>query len=171
MAPAPVPPAPTVGIVMGSQSDWPTMQTTADTLQGLGIAYEARVLSAHRTPDETADWAAGARDRGLRVLIAAAGGAAALPGAVAAKTTLPVIGVPMEGWALKGLDALLSMVQMPPGVPVATVAIGKPGATNAALLAAEILALSDDAVAAALNEYRAKRAKQILDNPDPSQNG
>lgn len=161
-------PVPLVGIVMGSQSDWPTMQATADTLQGLGIPYEARVLSAHRTPDETADWAATARERGLRVLIAAAGGAAALPGAVAAKTTLPVIGVPMEGWALKGLDALLSMVQMPPGIPVGTVAIGKPGATNAALLAASILAVTDDDVGRALDAYRAKRAQQVLDNPDPS---
>lgn len=164
-------PVPLVGIVMGSQSDWPTMQATADTLHGLGIPYEARVLSAHRTPDETAEWAGTARERGIRVLIAAAGGAAALPGAVAAKTTLPVIGVPMEGWALKGLDALLSMVQMPPGIPVGTVAIGKPGATNAALLAASILAVTDADVAQALDAYRAKRAQQILDNPDPSAAG
>ncbi|PZC49681.1 MAG: 5-(carboxyamino)imidazole ribonucleotide mutase [Chloroflexi bacterium] len=156
---------------MGSQSDWPTMQATADTLTGLGIPFEARVLSAHRTPDETAQWAATARERGIRVLIAAAGGAAALPGAIAAKTTLPVIGVPMEGWALKGLDALLSMVQMPPGIPVGTVSIGKPGATNAALYAAAILAVSDEAVAQALDAYRAKRAQQILDNPDPSKAG
>jgi 5-(carboxyamino)imidazole ribonucleotide mutase len=162
---------PRVGIVMGSQSDWPTMQATADTLDGLGIAWEARVLSAHRTPDETAEWAATARERGLRVLVAAAGGAAALPGAVSAKSTLPVIGVPMEGWALKGLDALLSMVQMPPGIPVGVVAIGKPGATNAALLAAAILAVTDSGVAQALDAYRAKRAGQILDNPDPSQAG
>jgi len=156
---------------MGSQSDWPTMQATADTLTGLGIPFEARVLSAHRTPDETAQLAATARERGIRVLIAAAGGAAALPGAIAAKTTLPVIGVPMEGWALKGLDALLSMVQMPPGIPVGTVSIGKPGATNAALYAAAILAVSDEAVAQALDAYRAKRAQQILDNPDPSKAG
>ena len=162
---------PRVGIVMGSQSDWPTMQATADTLDGLGIPYETRVLSAYRTPDETAAWAAGARDRGIQVLIAAAGGAAALPGAVAAQTTLPVIGVPMEGWALKGLDALLSMVQMPPGIPVGTVSIGKPGATNAALYAAAIIAVTDTAVAQALDAYRAKRAQQILENPDPSQAG
>ena len=164
-------PLPRVGIVMGSQSDWPTMQATAETLTGLGIPFEARVLSAHRTPDETAQWAATARERGIRVLIAAAGGAAALPGAVAAQTTLPVIGVPMEGWALKGLDALLSMVQMPPGIPVGTVSIGKPGATNAALYAAAILAVSDESVAQALDAYRAKRAQQILDNPDPSKAG
>lgn len=163
--------APLVGIVMGSQSDWPTMQATADTLDGLGIAWEARVLSAHRTPDETAEWAATARERGLRVLIAAAGGAAALPGAVSAKSTLPVIGVPMEGWALKGQDAMLSMVQMPPGIPVGVVAIGKPGATNAALLAAAILAVTDAGVAQALDAYRAKRARQILENPDPSKAG
>ena len=164
-------PVPRVGIVMGSQSDWPAMQATAATLDALGIGWEARVLSAHRTPDETAEWAGTARERGLRVLIAAAGGAAALPGAVAAKSTLPVIGVPMEGWALQGLDALLSMVQMPPGIPVGVVSIGKPGATNAALLAAAILAVTDAGVAQALDDYRAKRARQILDNPDPSQAG
>lgn len=160
-------PVPLVGIVMGSQSDWPTMQATADTLQRLEVPHETRILSAHRTPDETAAYAAAAADRGLRVLIAAAGGAAALPGALAAKTGLPVIGVPMEGWALHGMDALFSMVQMPPGVPVATVAIGTPGATNAALLAAQILALSDPAVAQALHDERARRAQAVLDNPDP----
>ena len=158
---------PLVGIVMGSQSDWPTMQAAADTLTDLGIPYEARVLSAHRVPDETAEWAAGAADRGIKVLIAAAGGAAALPGVVAAKTLLPVIGVPMEGWALQGLDALLSIVQMPPGIPVGTVSIGKPGATNAALYAAHILALADDSVREALAAYRERRAKQILENSDP----
>ena len=160
-------PTPLVGIVMGSQSDWPTMQATADTLTDLGIPYEARVLSAHRVPEETAEWAAGAADRGIRVLIAAAGGAAALPGVVAAKTLLPVIGVPMEGWALQGLDALLSIVQMPPGIPVGTMSIGKPGATNAALYAAHILALSDDDVRGALSDYRERRATQILENSDP----
>ena len=160
-------PTPLVGIVMGSQSDWPTMQASADTLTDLGIPYEARVLSAHRVPEETAQWAAGAADRGIKVLIAAAGGAAALPGVVAAKTLLPVIGVPMEGWALQGLDALLSIVQMPPGIPVGTMSIGKPGATNAALYAAHILALSDDDVRDALAAYRARRAHQILENSDP----
>lgn len=160
-------PTPLVGIVMGSQSDWPTMSACADTLADLGIAYEARVLSAHRVPDETAQWAAGAADRGIKVLIAAAGGAAALPGAVAAQTLLPVIGVPMEGWALKGLDALLSIVQMPPGIPVGTVSIGKPGATNAALYAAHILALSNADVRDALAAYRRRRADQILENSDP----
>jgi len=160
-------PHPRVGIVMGSQSDWPTMRAAAETLEQLGVPYEARVLSAHRTPAETADWAAGAEARGMRVLIAAAGGAAALPGVVAAHSLLPVIGVPMEGWALQGLDALLSMVQMPPGIPVGTVAIGKPGATNAALYAAHILALEDAAVRAALAEYRQRRADQILAQEDP----
>lgn len=162
---------PLVGIVMGSQSDWPSMQACADTLEGLGIPHEARVLSAHRTPDETANYAAAAAERGIRVLIAAAGGAAALPGALAAKTPLPVIGVPMEGWALHGMDALLAMVQMPPGVPVATVAIGKPGATNAALLAGQILALHDADIAAALDDYRTRRAQDILENPDPRASG
>lgn len=160
-------PNPRVGIVMGSQSDWPTMRAAAETLEQLDIPYEARVLSAHRTPAETAEWAAGAEARGMRVLIAAAGGAAALPGVVAAHTLLPVIGVPMEGWALQGLDALLSIVQMPPGIPVGTVAIGKPGATNAALYAAHILALTDDDVRDALRDYRAQRAAQILEREDP----
>ncbi|MEE9278392.1 MAG: 5-(carboxyamino)imidazole ribonucleotide mutase, partial [Dehalococcoidia bacterium] len=117
-----------VGVIMGSQSDWETMQATTETLTGLGIPFESRILSAHRTPDETGAYAASARERGLEVIIAGAGGAAALPGVIAAKTLLPVIGVPMEGWALQGLDALLSMVQMPAGVPVATVAIGRAGA-------------------------------------------
>ncbi len=160
-------PNPVVGIVMGSQSDWPTMQVAAETLDALGVPYEARVLSAHRVPEETGAWAASASERGMKVLIAAAGGAAALPGVVAAKTLLPVIGVPMEGWALQGLDALLSMVQMPPGVPVGTMSIGKPGATNAALYAAHILAVEDATVRKALAAYRARRSEQILENPDP----
>ncbi|HJN92162.1 MAG TPA: 5-(carboxyamino)imidazole ribonucleotide mutase [Dehalococcoidia bacterium] len=158
---------PLVGIVMGSQSDWPVMEAAATTLEQLGIPYEARVLSAHRVPEETAAWASQAAGRGMKVLIAAAGGAAALPGVVAAQTLLPVVGVPMEGWALKGLDALLSMVQMPPGIPVGTVSIGKPGATNAALYAAQILAVEDAAVRASVAAYRRGRAEQILANPDP----
>ena len=162
---------PVVSVIMGSQSDWDTMRHAIDTLEKLGIPCEARIMSAHRTPARVVEYVEPARERGLKVIIGAAGGAAALPGAIAAKTTLPVIGVPMEGWALKGLDALLSMVQMPPGIPVGTVSIGKPGATNAALYAAAILAVSDEAVAQALDAYRAKRAQQILDNPDPSKAG
>ncbi len=158
---------PVVGIVMGSQSDWPVMEAAASTLEGLGIAYEARVLSAHRVPEETAAWASEAAGRGIKVLIAAAGGAAALPGVVAAQTLLPVVGVPMEGWALQGLDALLSMVQMPPGVPVGTMSIGKPGAVNAALYAAQILAVEDESVRESVAAYRKGRADQILGSPDP----
>jgi 5-(carboxyamino)imidazole ribonucleotide mutase len=160
---------PVVGIVMGSQSDWPVMEAAAQTLDQLGIPYEARVLSAHRVPEETAAWASQAVGRGMKVLIAAAGGSAALPGVVAAQTLLPVVGVPMEGWALKGLDALLSMVQMPPGIPVGTVSIGKPGATNAALYAAQILAVEDASVRESVAAYRRGRAEQILENPDPHQ--
>ncbi len=157
-----------VGVIMGSQSDWETMRATAETLERLEVPFETRVLSAHRTPDETAAYAASAEGRGLEVLIAGAGGAAALPGVVAAQTILPVIGVPMEGWALKGMDALLSMVQMPGGIPVATVSIGRAGATNAALLAAQILAIARPEVADRLRAYRAERAQAILDAPDPS---
>ena len=160
-----------VGVMMGSHSDWETMRHAASTLEELGIAWEARVLSAHRTPNETAAYAAEAAGRGIRVLIAAAGGAAALPGAVAAKTDLPVIGVPMKGWATDGLDSLLSMAQMPRGVPVATVAIGRAGAVNSALLAARILALGDDAVAAQVAAYREARAREALEAPHPSLEG
>ena len=158
---------PLVGVVMGSQSDWKTMQATTETLERLNVPFEARVLSAHRTPDETLAYAELAHERGIGVLIAGAGGAAALPGVLAAKTILPVIGVPMEGWALHGLDALLSMVQMPGGVPVATVAIGRAGATNAALLATQILAINRPEFSEALQAYRAERAAAILDSPDP----
>lgn len=157
-----------VGVMMGSHSDWETMRHAAATLEELGIAWEARVLSAHRTPDETAAYAAAAAGRGIRVLIAAAGGAAALPGAVAAKTDLPVIGVPMKGWATDGLDSLLSMAQMPRGVPVATVAIGRAGAVNSALLAARILALGDAAVAERVAAYREARALEALEAPHPT---
>ncbi len=159
---------PLVGVMMGSHSDWETIKNTASTLESLGISWEARVLSAHRTPDETAEYAAEAQGRGIKVIIAAAGGAAALPGAVAAKTPIPVIGVPVKGWATDGLDSLLSMAQMPRGVPVATVAIGRTGAVNAALLAGRILALSDPAIAAAVNADRERRAAEQLSQPHPT---
>ena len=163
-----MPDAPLVGVMMGSHSDWETIKNTASTLELLGISWEARVLSAHRTPDETADYAATAAGRGIKVIIAAAGGAAALPGAVAAKTPLPVIGVPVKGWATDGLDSLLSMAQMPRGVPVATVAIGRTGAVNAALLAGRILALSDEAIAEQVDADRVRRAEEQLSQPHPT---
>jgi 5-(carboxyamino)imidazole ribonucleotide mutase len=153
---------PLVGIVMGSATDWNIMQRTTKTLAEFDVAYEARVLSAHRTPDETAEWARSAEERGLRVLIAAAGGAAHLAGVVAAHTLLPVLGVPMQAWSLDGLDSLLAMAQMPRGIPVATLAIGSAGATNAALLAIEILALSDPDLRQKLTEFRAAQAHDIL---------
>ncbi len=159
---------PLVGVMMGSHSDWETIKNTATTLESLGISWEARVLSAHRTPDETAEYAAEAQGRGIKVIIAAAGGAAALPGAVAAKTPLPVIGVPVKGWATDGLDSLLSMSQMPRGVPVATVAIGRTGAVNAALLAGRMLALSDPEIAAAVDRDREQRAAEQLSQPHPT---
>ena len=159
---------PLVGVMMGSHSDWDTIKNTALTLESLGISWEARVLSAHRTPDETAAYAAQAQGRGIKVIIAAAGGAAALPGAVAAKTPIPVIGVPVKGWATDGLDSLLSMAQMPRGVPVATVAIGRTGAVNAALLAGRILALSDPEIAAAVDQDRQRRAEEQLSQPHPT---
>ena len=152
-----------VGIIMGSTSDWETMQHTAQTLDQLGVAYEKRVISAHRTPKLMYEWGASARDRGLKVVIAGAGGAAHLAGVAAALTPVPVLGVPMESASLKGLDSLLSMVQMPGGVPVATFAIGKPGAINAALFAAAILALSDAKIAHALDAFRAAQAKKVED--------
>ena len=155
--------APLVGIIMGSTSDWETMQHTAQTLDQLGVAYEKRVISAHRTPKLMYEWGLSARDRGLKVVIAGAGGAAHLAGVAAALTPVPVLGVPMESALLKGLDSLLSMVQMPGGVPVATFAIGKPGAINAALFAAAILALSDAKIAQALDAFRAAQAKKVED--------
>ncbi len=158
-----------VGVVMGSRSDWVTMKNATDTLEGLGVGYEVRILSAHRTPEALAEWVDGARERGLRVMIAAAGGAAHLAGVVASKTTLPVLGVPMESQALKGMDSLLSTVQMPAGIPVATLAIGKAGAINAALLAAQILGTEDAGVAQAVREHREARAAKILADPDPRQ--
>jgi 5-(carboxyamino)imidazole ribonucleotide mutase len=151
-----------VGIVMGSTSDWETMQAAAKTLDDFGIAHEAKALSAHRTPKAVAEWAGGAAGRGIKVIIAAAGGAAHLAGVVAAHSTLPVLGVPMPSKHLKGLDSLLSTVQMPKGVPVATFAIGEAGAANAALFAVALLALSDRALAAKLEEFRRKQTEAVL---------
>ena len=157
---------PLVGVIMGSRSDWATLQHTAETLESLGVPCEVRVLSAHRTPDQLAEYAESAERRGLEVIIAGAGGAAALPGAVAAKTILPVLGVPIES-ALNGLDSLLSMVQMPAGVPVGTLAVGRPGAVNAALLAVAILAGKRPDLREALRRHREAQARQILEHPDP----
>lgn len=159
---------PIVGIIMGSASDWQTMRYAVETLERLGVAHECRVISAHRTPDLLIDYVAAARGRGLRVLIAGAGGAAALPGMCAAKTMLPVLGVPIESAALRGMDSLLSIVQMPAGVPVGTLAIGRAGAINAAILAGQILALQDEPVAAALRELREGQVRAALEQPDPS---
>jgi 5-(carboxyamino)imidazole ribonucleotide mutase len=156
-----------VGIIMGSSSDWETMQAAADMLDTLAVAYEVRVVSAHRTPDLLFEYAAGARARGLEVLIAGAGGAAHLPGMTAAKTTLPVLGVPVQSKSLGGMDSLLSIVQMPAGVPVATFAIGAAGATNAALCAAAILGNKHPAVAAALEAFRERQTAGVLGQPDP----
>jgi 5-(carboxyamino)imidazole ribonucleotide mutase len=156
---------PAVGIVMGSQSDWQTMQHAAQTLDRLGITQEARIVSAHRTPDRLFDYARKARERGLRIIIAGAGGAAHLPGMVAALTSLPVLGVPIESRALKGMDSLLSIVQMPAGIPVATFAIGEAGAVNAALFAAAILALSDNAAAINLDRWRQAQTERVADRP------
>lgn len=158
---------PLVAVIMGSKSDWETMTHAAQTLDKLGVPYEVRVLSAHRTPDELAAYAESAEKRGLEVIIAGAGGAAALPGAIAAKTALPVLGVPMESQSLKGMDSLLSMVQMPAGIPVATLAIGKAGAINAALFAAAILANKHTDVRRALHDYRNAQSRAVLENPDP----
>src|SRR5258707_3568373 len=154
---------PVVGIIMGSSSDWETMQHCAQTLEQLGVALEKRVISAHRTPQLAFEWASGAEARGLKVVIAAAGGAAHLAGVAAALTPLPVLGVPMESASLKGLDSLLSMVQMPGGVPVATFAIGKPGAINAALFAAAILAHGDPKIKKAADDYRATQSKKVAE--------
>jgi 5-(carboxyamino)imidazole ribonucleotide mutase len=158
---------PLVGVIMGSRSDWDTMRHAAETLERLDVPFETRVVSAHRTPDLLFEYASTARERGLAVLIAGAGGAAHLPGMVAAKTSLPVLGVPIQSRALNGLDSLLSIAQMPAGIPVGTLAIGEAGATNAALLAASILAISDPAVRAALDAFRADQTAGVLDNPDP----
>ncbi len=158
---------PRIGIVMGSRSDWDTLAPAADILGKLGIAHEVRVVSAHRTPDLLFDYAAQAAARGLKAIIAGAGGAAHLPGMLAAKTALPILGVPVQSHALNGVDSLLSIVQMPAGVPVATFAIGKAGAVNAALFAAGVLALEDATVARALADFRAAQTEQVLAKPDP----
>jgi 5-(carboxyamino)imidazole ribonucleotide mutase len=156
---------PHVGLIMGSQSDWPTLKAAADLLAELGIAHESKIVSAHRTPDRMTSYAKGAAGRGLKVIIAAAGGAAHLPGMTAAMTTLPVLGVPIESKALHGLDSLLSIVQMPGGVPVATFAIGESGARNAALHAAAILALNDTALAKKLARWRKRQTESVSQAP------
>ena len=157
---------PLVGIIMGSKSDWETMRHAAETLDTLGIAHETRVVSAHRTPKRLYDYAHSARGRGLKVIIAGAGGAAHLPGMTASMSSLPVLGVPVETQALKGMDSLLSIVQMPAGVPVGTLAIGKAGAINAALLAAAMLATTDDALAERLEAWRAKQTGSVAEVPE-----
>ena len=157
--------APPVAIIMGSQSDWETMRHAAETLSLLGIGHEARIVSAHRTPERLYDFAREARGRGVKVIVAGAGGSAHLPGMVAAMTPLPVLGVPVESKALKGMDSLLSIVQMPGGVPVGTLAIGRSGAINAALLAAAILALGDPAVADALDAWRRRQTEAVAEHP------
>jgi len=158
---------PLVGIIMGSQSDWETMRAAAETLDKLAIPYEVRVVSAHRTPDLLFEYASTARQRGLEAIIAGAGGAAHLPGMTASKTSLPVLGVPVQSKALNGMDSLLSIVQMPAGVPVATFAIGVAGATNAALTAASILGNKYPAIAAALDAFREQQTANVLENSDP----
>jgi len=162
-----MPASPRVGIVMGSKSDWPTLSKAAEVLDALEIAYHAEIVSAHRTPRKMLEFAGAARERGFQVLIAGAGGAAHLPGMVASMTDLPVLGVPVESRALNGLDSLLSIVQMPRGVPVATLAIGEAGAANAGLLAASILGVSDPDVAARYGDWRARQTREVLDHPEP----
>ena len=157
-----------VAIIMGSRSDWETMRYTSEVLDSLAIDYEVRVVSAHRTPDLLFEYAGSAVERGLKVIIAGAGGAAHLPGMAASKTRLPVLGVPIQSKTLRGLDSLLSIVQMPAGVPVGSMAIGKAGAINAALLAAAILANDDDAVATALEKFRERQTEDVLANGDPT---
>ncbi|MBA3068608.1 MAG: 5-(carboxyamino)imidazole ribonucleotide mutase [Hyphomonas sp.] len=158
--------APVVGIIMGSQSDWPVMQEAARMLEAMGVAYETRIVSAHRTPDRLTDYAKAAKGRGLKVIIAGAGGAAHLPGMTAAMTPLPVLGVPVQSKALSGLDSLLSIVQMPKGVPVGTLAIGEAGAANAGLLAASIIALEDAGVAAKLDAFRKAQTDSVKEAPE-----
>lgn len=154
-----------VGIIMGSTSDWETMRHAAETLEALGVAHETRVVSAHRTPQRLYDYATGAADRGIKVIIAGAGGAAHLPGMAASMTHLPVLGVPVESKALKGMDSLLSIVQMPGGIPVGTLAIGKAGAINAGLLAASILSLSDEGLAERLKDWRQRQTDSVANDP------
>jgi 5-(carboxyamino)imidazole ribonucleotide mutase len=157
---------PVIGIIMGSTSDWETMRHAAETLDALGVLHESRVVSAHRTPKRLYDYAHSAKERGLKLIIAGAGGAAHLPGMAASMTELPVLGVPIESKSLKGMDSLLSIVQMPAGIPVGTLAIGKAGAINAALLAAAMLATSDGALAARLTDWRAKQTKAVPEKPE-----
>lgn len=159
---------PLVGIIMGSSSDWETMRAAAEALDKLAVPYETRVVSAHRTPDLLFEYATAAQARGIQVIVAGAGGAAHLPGMVASKTTLPVLGVPVQSKALNGMDSLLSIVQMPAGVPVATFAIGVAGATNAGLAAAAILALQQPEIDAALKKFRAEQTAKVLAKPDPA---
>src|ERR1051325_353622 len=161
--------APLVGVVMGSRSDWETMEHAASVLTELGVPHEVRVVSAHRTPDLLFQYAEQAPGRGIQVIVAGAGGAAHLPGMLAAKTRLPVFGVPVQSKALNGMDSLLSIAQMPAGIPVGTLAIGRAGATNAGLLAASVLALHDAELAAALDAFRARQTQTVLDHPDPRQ--
>ena len=156
---------PRVGIIMGSQSDWETMRHAAETLEALGVSHEVRIISAHRTPERMREYAHTARERGLKVIVAGAGGAAHLPGMTAAMTPLPVFGVPVESKALSGMDSLLSIAQMPAGIPVGTLAIGRAGAVNAALLAAAVVALEDKAVADALDAWRQKQTDAVADAP------
>lgn len=156
---------PLVGIIMGSQSDWPTLKAAANILADLGVPYEAKIVSAHRTPDRLASYAKTAKDRGLKVIIAGAGGAAHLPGMTASMTALPVLGVPVVTKTLNGVDSLYSIVQMPAGVPVGTLAIGEAGATNAGLLAAQVLALNDEALARRIDAYRAKQTSSVAETP------
>ena len=158
--------APKVGIIMGSRSDWETMRHCADTLDALGVAHETKIVSAHRTPKRLYDYAHSARERGLQVIVAGAGGAAHLPGMAASMTSLPVLGVPVETQSLKGMDSLLSIVQMPAGIPVGTLAIGKAGAINAALLAAAMLATSDEALAGRLEAWREKQTGSVAEAPE-----
>lgn len=158
---------PLAGIIMGSKSDWETMTHAAETLESLGVPFEVKIVSAHRTPDLLFDYAASAESRGLEVIIAGAGGAAHLPGMTASKTALPVLGVPVESKALKGMDSLLSIAQMPAGIPVGTLAIGRAGAVNAALLAAAILGNKHAKIREALRQYRERQTQAVLDNPDP----
>jgi 5-(carboxyamino)imidazole ribonucleotide mutase len=156
---------PLVGIIMGSQSDWPTLKAAANILADLGVPYEAKIVSAHRTPDRLCDYAKSAKQRGLKVIIAGAGGAAHLPGMTASMTPLPVLGVPVLSKTLNGVDSLYSIVQMPAGVPVGTLAIGEAGATNAGLLAAQVLALNDEALARRIDAYRAKQTSSVVETP------
>ena len=167
MHPHTMPDRPLVGVIMGSRSDWDTLSHTATTLEHLGVPYEVRVVSAHRTPDLLFEYAGSAEQRGIEVIIAGAGGAAHLPGMTAAKTLLPVLGVPVQSQALHGLDSLLSIVQMPAGVPVGTLAIGRAGAINAALLAAAILGAKYPAIRDALRRYRQAQTQSVLEHPDP----